>query len=1159
MTKELDFSDGIDNVKYQDANSSLNLSLSENGVPFDLSRLDNLQMRIGNNNGYLIEKQIDLSNVENATSGNITVKLDGDIMNKLIPDDYQLELWGQLNPVQYIPDTNSVNVVIDENGLDDIQTIFPSDSTLLFTVNDNVNETPYDAINTYAIDDIIDSIKQWREATINNLNADISSRLQNEIVTWQGSISEKLQQNLLDNLANDEGHMREHLSDSLAKSFNDLIDAGFVDIKNKFEQYKVDTTNDVTRNITNQMIQNVSDKFTQENSSIRNDLTNMVKETLHTDIMDELHQMQINGSIAVSKADLDKAINQVNQSINQLHNDIDNDIVIKMSNISKIVNDLQNNSMTIRGWIQAGQDLNKLPRQNGVWILGGIDASKLKGYPMNLLSYDKGYVWGYITQVGSNWIKQELVNVTTNVYGAIAYRLYENQWNDWYLVANNRDLDNLHSTVKGDINSSINSLRNDINTATDTKIHNLNDSVNQSIEMAKTDSSVNLSMAKDDLTNKDNDLQEQIINRVGQGEYQNKVQDFQNQINNLSNNALKWTEDLPSNTDLNEVKQQGIYWFHGFIPKNAPKSDNNVGTLITTVTGDCVTQFISYISVNEVYFRILNKSGWVQEWNRISTEKDLDNLNKVLNQKYDDLKNQINSISDNTLMKRGYVFSAENNQNLLDVYYQDDGYFKIENVEYQPIGHIQNGIIEKRSIDYSNMWVIVYDISNSKTWFNTYNSGWKGWKELLNVDDFQSIINQTKSDLTRKDNDLQNQINSKSNDLQNQLNNTLSWKGVIHSEADLNDIHYTSIYGFETHNLPKSFPDLNKVGVQDYGTWGTVETVMSNTNFGIQKVYATTANKNNVIAYRMYCNEWYDWSYSISEKDLEDVKYDLQNQINARVNNDIFYGKVNDLQNQITNNYNNSLTFRGEIEEGADLNDLVNSPDGYYESWNKNVKNVPVSFTSWFVVKIINRAGITYMEFINNSSDRYYRIAGGYPKGWGQWNHIANFSDVETMVNQARTDLTNNVNGRVDWNTYNGKVNDLQQQVWNRVSNDTFNNKANDLQNQINDRVGRGEYGGKVGDLQNQINNKPNIGDTLSFKGEPQNANLSEVTQTGIYVLNGRTYNDYPSQAHQVWGHMFVIGILGMTTQFVISNRGRILVRMMSTSAVSGSWVELGK
>lgn len=790
MTKGLDFYDGIDNVKYQDANSSLNLSLSEDGVPFDLSRLDNLQMRIGNDNGYLIEKQIDLSNVENASSGVVTVKLDGDIMNKLIPDDYQLELWGQLNPVQYISDTNSVDVIIDENGLDDIQTIFPSDSTLLFTVNDNVDETPYDSINTYAIDDIIDSIHKWKDVTVDNLNAEISNRLQKEIVTWQGSISEQLQKNLLDDLANDEGHMREHLSDSLAKSFNDLINAGFVDIKSKFEQFKIDTTNDVTRNITNQMIKNVSDKFAQEDSTVRNDLTNLLKTTLHDDIMNQLHQMEINGSIAVSKDDLNNVVNQINGSINQLHDTINNDISSRMNNISNILNDLKNNSMTIRGWIQAGQDLNDLPRENGIWIIGGIDSAKLKNYPINLLAYDKGYIWGYIAQVGSNWIKQELVNVTSNVTGTIAYRLYENSWNDWYLFANNRDIENLHNTVKGDIDSSINSLRNDINTATDTKIHNLNDSVNQSIEMAKTDSSVNLSMAKDDLTNKDNDLQNQINDRVGQGEYKPKVQD---------------------------------------------------------------------------------------------------------------------------------------------------------------------------------------------------------------------------------------------------------------------------------------------------------------------------------------------------------------------------------LQNQITNNYNNSLTFRGEIEDGADLNDLINAQDGYYESWNKNIKNVPVNFTSWFIVKIINRAGITYMEFTNNASDRYYRIAGGYPKVWGQWNHIANFGDVETMVNQTRNDLTNNINGRVDWNTYNGKVNDLQQQVWNRVSNDTFNNKANDLQNQINDRVGRGEYGGKVGDLQNQINNKPNIGDTLSFKGEPQNANLSEVTQTGIYVLNGRTYNDYPSKSHQVWGHMFVIGILGMTTQFVISNKGRVLTRMLSSSSSSGSWVELGK
>lgn len=198
---------------------------------------------------------------------------------------------------------------------------------------------------------------------------------------------------------------------------------------------------------------------------------------------------------------------------------------------------------------------------------------------------------------------------------------------------------------------------------------------------------------------------------------------------------------------------------------------------------------------------------------------------------------------------------------------------------------------------------------------------------------------------------------------------------------------------------------------------------------------------------------------------------DVIEKINAKLNITDF----NDLSKKV-------FQFKGTLEDGFDLNNMIEYADGIYECWNKNVKNLPVNFTSWFIIKIINHGGFTYMEYFNNLSDRYYRVASGYPKSWGQWLHVANFGDVEYTVDQVK----------------------------------------NDLQNQINN-------------LQNQLNN------SLQFKGEAPNP-LSNAKDPGIYILPGNvTYSDQPDGTNR--GQMIVLDTDGLTNQMILDNHGNILNR----------------
>lgn len=299
MARELNFQNGNDVIKYQDTTNSLDLYLSVDGVPFDLSQLDSMTLKIGNSNGYLLEKPVDLSSVTDPTSGNVSIHLDKDLMNKLVPDDYNIEIWVEINPVSVTPDANDVNVSVNNKDLNPSQAIFPSDGNLSFTVDDNIKSSPFDSINAYPIDDIWNSVQQWKTDAANSISSTLSSQLLDEITHWQGDISDSLKKELLQDLVNDEASIQKQLNDILTQSLDDLINKEVADAK---ASISTDLHNAMVSDVTNQI--NILQP--QLVSSLHSTLTNELSSELQQDIQNWQSSTDVDLNNKLAQAIVDK-------------------------------------------------------------------------------------------------------------------------------------------------------------------------------------------------------------------------------------------------------------------------------------------------------------------------------------------------------------------------------------------------------------------------------------------------------------------------------------------------------------------------------------------------------------------------------------------------------------------------------------------------------------------------------------------------------------------------------------------------------------------------------------------------------------------------------------------------------------------------------------
>ncbi|MEK2587849.1 hypothetical protein ABQ284_05845 [Lentilactobacillus buchneri] len=152
MSKELAFTDDNDVVKYLDTTTAFNLALTADGVAFDLTNAKSILVKIANDDGYIMQQTIDLTTVTSPLGGTLSFPINQNIMNTLVPDDYDIEVWVTMN--------------------DGTQAIFPSDGTLGFSIEENLMSDTGEVIPTITLNDFqqqFDDLSNQMENAVQNV------------------------------------------------------------------------------------------------------------------------------------------------------------------------------------------------------------------------------------------------------------------------------------------------------------------------------------------------------------------------------------------------------------------------------------------------------------------------------------------------------------------------------------------------------------------------------------------------------------------------------------------------------------------------------------------------------------------------------------------------------------------------------------------------------------------------------------------------------------------------------------------------------------------------------------------------------------------------------------------------------------------------------
>ena len=77
-------------------------------------------------------------------------------MDVLTPDDYYIEVWLKVNPVTPVTDDQSVTLTVDNDSLEEHQSIFPSTGLIGFTIDDNIDSETGEVIPVITFDQFED-------------------------------------------------------------------------------------------------------------------------------------------------------------------------------------------------------------------------------------------------------------------------------------------------------------------------------------------------------------------------------------------------------------------------------------------------------------------------------------------------------------------------------------------------------------------------------------------------------------------------------------------------------------------------------------------------------------------------------------------------------------------------------------------------------------------------------------------------------------------------------------------------------------------------------------------------------------------------------------------------------------------------------------------
>ncbi|MBU5275394.1 phage baseplate upper protein [Levilactobacillus brevis] len=190
MSKELYFTDGNNEVKYLDTTASFNLAITQDGSAFDLTNATAIDVKVANDTGYVFTKSIDMATIKQPLAGLITMPVDAEVMNALVPDDYTIEVWVTLSSLitpgsqEGLTDTGSTTDTTTSTTTATTPTttynaIFPSDDPQGFTITENVMSDSGDVIPVMSLDEFQQEFDQ------------LKTDLTNKVATLQGPKGDK--------------------------------------------------------------------------------------------------------------------------------------------------------------------------------------------------------------------------------------------------------------------------------------------------------------------------------------------------------------------------------------------------------------------------------------------------------------------------------------------------------------------------------------------------------------------------------------------------------------------------------------------------------------------------------------------------------------------------------------------------------------------------------------------------------------------------------------------------------------------------------------------------------------------------------------------------------------------------------------------------------
>lgn len=170
MSKELYFTDGNNEVKYLDTTASFNLAITQDGSAFDLTNATAIDVKVANDTGYVFDKPIDMSTIKQPLAGLITMPVDAEVMNALVPDDYTIEVWVTLSSLitpgsqEGLTDDGATSATTTSATTDTTtyNAIFPSDDPQGFTITENVMSDSGDVIPVMSLDDFQQEFDQLK-------------------------------------------------------------------------------------------------------------------------------------------------------------------------------------------------------------------------------------------------------------------------------------------------------------------------------------------------------------------------------------------------------------------------------------------------------------------------------------------------------------------------------------------------------------------------------------------------------------------------------------------------------------------------------------------------------------------------------------------------------------------------------------------------------------------------------------------------------------------------------------------------------------------------------------------------------------------------------------------------------------------------------------